>query len=194
MPALTRNMSTLLRLLLASTFLSFLAVFPAATAETIRGRIVGITDGDTAKILDHTRTLRTIRLAGIDAPEMRMPYGNRAKQHLANLVFGKDVDVEVGKADRYGRAVGKIIFNGQDINLAMIRVGMAWHYKQYQDEQSATDRVAYSEAEKDAKNARIGLWQDTVPVPPWEARRRAKGDERSSMPRINPLHPQHISL
>ena len=49
-----------------------------------------------------------------------------------------------------------------------------WHYKAYQREQPADDRLAYAAAEKDAAAARLGLWQDAVPVAPWEWRHPVK--------------------
>src|ERR1035437_4706251 len=43
----------------------------------------------------------------------------------------------------YGREVGKVIVNGQDVTLEQVRRGMAWHYKAYEREQAPADRVAY---------------------------------------------------
>jgi len=154
--------------------LSGLLTLCSAGAETITGRVVGATDGDTVKILDENQSQHTIRLAGIDAPEKRMPFGNTSKQHLASLIFEKSVEVEAEKVDRYGRRIGKIILKGQDANLAMIQAGMAWHYKQYQNEQSEEDRLTYSGAEKIARIGYVGLWREPNPTPPWQHRKEAK--------------------
>jgi endonuclease YncB( thermonuclease family) len=67
--------------------------------------------------------------------------------------------------------VGKVLFNGQDINLNQIRSGYAWHYRQYQSEQPLGDREAYAQAEIAARQARVGLWQEPDPIPPWRYRR-----------------------
>ena len=115
-----------------------------------------------------------IRLGGIDAPEKAQPYGQKSKQSLSDIVFSKTVMVETGKTDRYGREVGKVLVDGVDANLEQIKLGLAWHYKAYQREQSPEDRLAYAAAEKDAAAAHIGLWQDAVPVAPWEWRHPAK--------------------
>lgn len=90
---------------------------------------------------------------------------------MSALVFGKDVVVEWSKRDRYGRTIGIVMVNGKDVGLEMLRAGFAWHYKQYQREQSPEDREQYSEAEKSAKSERIGLWLEGEPIPPWEWRR-----------------------
>ena len=141
-------------------------------ADLLQGRVVAIADGDTVTILDASNTQTKIRLMGIDAPEKKQAFGQRSKQHLSDLVFDKQVTVEYSKKDRYGRTVGKILVNDVDANLEQVKAGMAWHYKQYQKEQSPSDRVLYSEAEDRARVGRAGLWVDPDPTPPWEFRHR----------------------
>ena len=137
-----------------------------AYANVIHGRVVGVSDGDSVTVIDSNKTQHKIRLAGIDAPEKSQAYGQKAKESLSDLVFGKKVDVEWSKQDRYGRTVGKILLAGVDINLEQIKRGMAWHYKQYQNEQSPDDRVAYAQSESQARDKRMGLWRDSAPVEP----------------------------
>jgi micrococcal nuclease len=115
-----------------------------------------------------------VRLDAIDAPESGQPFGQAAKRALSEMVFGKDVVVIKKKEDRWGRTVGHVIVDGVDTNLAMLEAGMAWHYKQFDQNR----RLAA--AERDAKEARRGLWQDSNPVPPWEWRRLGK-DERDRL-------------
>ncbi len=50
---------------------------------------------------------------------------------------------------------------------------MAWHYKEYQHEQTTQDRLVYRDEEEVAKARRVGLWKDAKPVPPWEWRKAA---------------------
>lgn len=152
-----------------------LLIFPTfANADTIDGRVVAITDGDTVKVLDASKTLWKVRLMGIDAPEKQMPFGDKSKQHLSSLVFNKEVRVEYSKTDKYGRVVGKILVDGVDANLAQVKAGMAWHYKQYQKEQTQEDREAYVLAEEMARNESLGVWSVADPMPPWEWRHQRK--------------------
>jgi len=137
-----------------------------ASADVIHGRVVGVSDGDSVTVLDAKKTPYKIRLAGIDAPERAQAYGQKAKESLSDLVFGKLVDVEWSKQDRYGRIVGMITLAGVDINLEQIKRGMAWHYKQYQNEQSPEDRVAYAQSESQARDKKLGLWRDPAPIEP----------------------------
>lgn len=142
----------------------------AINAETITGQVVGVADGDTITVLDADKVQHKIRLAGIDAPEKKQAFGNRSKESLSDLVFDKTVNVETDKRDRYGREIGKVLVNGQDVNLVQVERGMAWFHRQYQREQSPNDRKLYEAAEDAAKAGKRGLWRDTDPVPPWEFR------------------------
>ena len=110
-------------------------------------------------------------MGGIDAPKKKQAFGKKSTQNLASLIAGQNVEVEYDKRDRYGRIVGKLIKDGQDINLLQIKAGFAWHYKYYQKEQTKLDRALYSSAEVEARDKTIGLW--AVPaIPPWEYRKK----------------------
>lgn len=146
----------------------------AAIGATLEGKVVHVADGDTITVLAGANQQYRIRLAGIDAPEKKQAYGSASKRHLAAMVAGRVVTVEWGKHDKYGRTVGKVLLEGQDICLAQINAGMAWHYKKYEREQPAADRKQYAAAEIDARNNRIGLWRDASPLPPWEYRHLPK--------------------
>ncbi len=140
-------------------------------ADTLRGRVVGVADGDTVTVLDAQKVQHKVRLSGIDAPERSQAFGQRSKEHLSDLVFGQTVEVDFNKTDRYGRLIGKIVVNGQDANLQQLHAGMAWHYKEYEREQPPEERRRYAQAEDDARDRGVGLWKDLKPVPPWEFRR-----------------------
>lgn len=141
-------------------------------AGLISGRVVRVADGDTITVLDTSNVQHKIRLAGIDAPEKAQAYGERSRESLSDLVAGRTVIVETTKKDRYGRSVGKILLDGQDINLEQVRRGMAWFYRQYERELWPADRASYDAAEAEARQARRGLWADRAPVPPWDFRRQ----------------------
>jgi endonuclease YncB( thermonuclease family) len=145
-----------------------------AQAETLLGKVIHVQDGDTITVLDDTRIQHKIRLTGIDAPERRQAFGNVSKESLAEQVAGQSVAVEWDKVDRYGRKVGKVLLGGLDSNLVQVKRGLAWHYKQYQREQSPTDRQSYAAAEAEAREAKLGLWRDAEPMPPWEFRHKGR--------------------
>jgi len=141
-------------------------------AKTMEGLVVGVADGDTITVLDPQKNTYKIRLQGIDAPEKKQAFGEKSKQSLHDLVHGKQVHIEYDKEDKYGRTVGKVTLGDLDVCLQQLVLGMAWHYKKYQNEQSATDRAVYSETESKSKSLRLGLWADDAPMPPWEFRKK----------------------
>ena len=153
---------------------------PIALADALSGRVVRVTDGDTIVVLDASNTQHKIRLQGIDAPERGQTFGTKSKEHLSDLVAGKTVAVDYSKRDRYQRIVGKVLLDGKDMNLVQVQDGMAWHYKKYKDEQTTDDRIAYSDAELDARRHKRGLWVDGNPIPPWEYR-KAKRQQMKDM-------------
>jgi endonuclease YncB( thermonuclease family) len=126
--------------------------------------VVGITDGDTLTLLTDRREQFRVRLAEIDTPESRQPYGARSRQSLSDLVFRKSVRVAVIDTDRYGRTVGRVYAGAQDVNAEMVRRGAAWVYRRY-----STD-PALLRIERVARAERRGLWAlpEAQRVPPWE--------------------------
>lgn len=126
-------------------------------------KVIKISDGDTIMILQDKQQIK-VRLFGIDAPELKQPYGKKSKQFLANLIAGEVVEVEENGKDRYKRTLGIIHFKGQDINAQMVLNGYAWAYVKY-------SRI-YVDQEKTAREKKRGLWQSSNPTPPWKWRKR----------------------
>jgi endonuclease YncB( thermonuclease family) len=140
---------------------------PSSATRRFVGRCVGVLDGDSIQALDRG-TMVEIRLEGIDAPEHRQAFAERAKQTLSDLIYGKDVEIAGATTDDYGRLVARVFAGGVDVNLEMVRRGLAWHYTRY-----SRDR-ALADAEATARARRAGLWVDAAPVPPWLYRRQAR--------------------
>jgi endonuclease YncB( thermonuclease family) len=140
--------------------------FPA-WADT-QGLVVSVHDGDTLTVLVEKQQIK-VRLAEIDAPELRQPFGNRSKQSLAELCFQVTAKVEQIARDRYGRSVGKVECAGVDAGAHQVATGMAWVYDRYSKPSSPLYRL-----QDEAKAARRGLWAESEPVPPWEWRRAGK--------------------
>jgi len=155
--------------------LSFLLIFSVCTASAskiLQGKVVSVADGDTITVLDAEKNQHKIRLQGIDAPEKAQAFGAKSKQALYEMVHGKTVQVSFEKSDKYGRILGKVLLDGQDICHQQIKAGLAWHYKKYQNQQPLVDRDDYSASETAAKNEKLGLWSDPRPVAPWDFRKR----------------------
>ena len=136
----------------------------ARPQQTVTGRVVGVIDGDTLSVLTSEHHEMRVRLAEIDAPESKQAFGKRAKQALADLVYGRTVTVQIIDWDRYARAVGVVSRGDTDVNLEMVRRGMAWAYRKY------LERPEILDAERQARLDRRGLWADAQPAAPWEFR------------------------
>jgi len=149
-----------------------LLVFNANATNVLQGLVVGVSDGDSITLLDADKRQHKIRLQGIDAPEKAQAYGQKSKESLSKLVYNKTIKVYWSKTDRFRRTVGQVMLGDIDICLEQVKLGMAWHYKDYQDEQSEKDRDLYDSAEAQAREQRRGLWQDAAPTEPSIFRRQ----------------------
>lgn len=147
-----------------------LAVPGQASAEFFTGTVSLVYDGDTIT-LQAEFTIKKIRLAGIDAPELNQPNGIESRDALRQDILNQQVTVDATKQDRYGRSVGKVLLNNEDINLKQVRRGLAWVYTNYFKELSVEDQELYMAAEKAANDEKIGLWQEKQPVAPWTYRK-----------------------
>lgn len=138
-------------------------------ADTLNGYVVGVSDGDTVKVLDAGKKQHRIRLLGIDAPESNQAFGQKSKQYLSSLIFNKNVSITYKEKDQYGRILGTIFYENENINLKMVQAGLAWHYVYF-----AKDNKELAEAEAAARKEKLGLWADPNPMPPWDFRYQKK--------------------
>lgn len=131
--------------------------------------VIGVHDGDTLTVRCGDQPQMRVRLAEIDAPELRQPYGKASKRAASDAVFGKQVELQTFGADRYGRTIGRVVYNGHELNFDQVRAGLAWCYTKYL--KRADQCLA---AENEAKDAQRGLWSDADAMPPWEWRHTPK--------------------
>ncbi len=160
---------------------------PPKITEHLTGKVVSVTDGDTVTLLVNQKTLK-VRLYGIDAPETKQSFGNKSKQALAAMVFGKVITLKKTGKDKYGRILGIIHYLDSDINAKMVEGGWAWHYKYYNDE----ERLASLETK--ARNSKLGLWADSQPIAPWEFRRQPRTPNASSKSSEGPVTGYWLNL
>lgn len=151
--------------ILSLTSLIILLFATTSFAATFTGKVVRVLDGDTIEVLVNKEPIR-VRLADIDCPEKKQPFGNAAKKYVLELAAHEIVTVEASKKDRYGRTIGEVILpNGDSLNQLLLRGGYAWHYKKYSKDASL------AELENQARGDKVGLWQDKNPIAPWDWRR-----------------------
>ncbi len=136
--------------------------------ETISGTVVKVADGDTFTVLTADKRTVKIRLYGIDAPEKNQDFYRVSRDHLASLTMHKEVKIVVINKDRYNRTVGRASVSGEDINEAMLKAGLAWHYTEYDN------NPEWANLEQRARRERLGIWSMPHPVPPWQFRKKQR--------------------
>jgi endonuclease YncB( thermonuclease family) len=170
--------------------LAVLCGAPPGAAQPLTGTAVIVHDGDTVSVQTSHGIVR-VRLAGIDCPELAQPRGPEAKAFTARLVLGRTVRVESGGTDQYSRVLGRLVVDGADVNVALVRAGMAWRYQS-----PGNDRILM-DAERTARTAHAGIWSDPNPEPPWQWRREhgVRGDQAAdSSPRRHRSAVERVSL
>lgn len=139
-------------------------------------KVVKIKDGDTLGLLTGDNQQVTVRLAEVDCPEKSQAFGQAAKKFTSDLCFGKEIKLIGNQHDRYGRTVAQVVLtDGTNVNYALVKNGYAWQYKAYS---KSTELAAL---EQQARENKLGLWQDANPTPPWDFRREKKQPKADSL-------------
>lgn len=158
----------MLRKILILISLVFFTALSACSSEKNTCRVVGVSDGDTLTCLARGNKPIKVRLAEIDAPEKKQAFGQKSKRALSDMVYKQQVHLETRGQDRYQRTLAIVYYQNKNINLEMVKRGMAWAYKQY-----SRDPIYLQEQEK-ARARRVGLWADRNPIEPSQWRRQEK--------------------
>ena len=135
-------------------------------ATEFKATVTRVIDGDSLEVSHADRAL-TIRLHGVDAPEISQPYGRIAMVAVFRQVFGKIVRIESHGLDSHGRTIGDVYLPDDTLlNEEMVRLGLAWSYCKYSHDEG------FRQLELEAREAKLGLWKDTEASPPWVFRER----------------------
>lgn len=188
----------------ALTKLTGLGLFALLTTfaegkNVVSGTIAKDVDGDTLWVQpsrgDNTfRDVLKVRMIAIDAPESHLPttggvvaqvpFGDIAAKELARIApVGKAANLEDHGLDKYGRTLGRVFINGQDINLAMVEIGWAIPYiicegptcdKSFLESENV---AGYAQACEDARSEELGIFDAKKPLKemPFEFRLRMQG-------------------
>lgn len=153
------------------------AAVAASPEPPVTWKVVGVSDGDTLTALDEDKKQHKVRLHGIDAPEIGQPFGTKSREALGELVMKKTATLHLHGRDRYGRDLARVEVDGRDVNVELVKEGFAWHYVRYDKSPELAS------AEREAREAKRGVWANDDAVPPWEWRakeREQKASKRSA--------------
>ena len=146
----------------------FFLISSFSVAQT-SAKVIGIKDGDTILILLENKTQKTLRLAEVDCPESGQPFGKNAKDFTSSQVFGKIISFVETDQDRYGRTIAKVYYdNRKYLSKEIIKNGLGWFYFKYSNNKEL-EKLHY-----DAKEKKLGLWQDIKAISPYEWRQLQK--------------------
>ncbi|MDR1396357.1 MAG: thermonuclease family protein [Desulfarculales bacterium] len=141
------------------------------------GLCTKVNDGDTITVRAGQQYIR-VRLASIDAPEFTQDYGQEARLFLNRLCYRQKVSLLPLEKDAYGRTVARVYLpDGRDVSKEMVGKGYAWYFRNYHEDRELAG------LERQARSARLGLWSQDKPQPPWQWRRQHPREERRSPPR-----------
>ena len=135
--------------------------------------LVRIFDGDSAIVRYEGETLH-VRIVGIDAPERGQPYADESRDQFVALLRSPTARIEILKRDVFRRWLVRVEVNGEDLGEKMLREGNAWFFRRYQSDLSPDIRRRYDRAEREAQAKKLGLWQESDPVAPWDFRARKR--------------------
>lgn len=136
--------------------------------ESIQALVIGVYSGDTIVVSTDNKKQLKVRLDGIDCPEIDQEYGDSAKLATVVLCFKKNVRIEKVGVDTYGRTLAFVYVGDICLNKELIRLGLAWQYKQYNND------TELAQLEADARKNKLGLWKQSNPEAPWDFRHKRK--------------------
>jgi len=139
-------------------------IIPLLLQLTINGKVVYVSDGDTIHVIPKGGEKIKVRVEGIDCPEITQEFGLEAKAFVVDAILHKQVKIMVVDVDRYGRKVARVYYGQKDLSVELLKNGLAWHYKKYNQE---TELAAL---ESDARKRKAGLWSNHF-VAPWDYRK-----------------------
>jgi micrococcal nuclease len=161
-------MRVLLCLLLCVTCVTQVYAYPAL--------VISVHDGDTIRVRRGNSEIERVRLASIDAPELKQPMGLAARSLTEQLTLGRTVQISEKGHDRYGRVVANVTApNGVNVSCELVRRGLAWWYQDFDPY-----NVVIANLQTRARKKRLGIWAGKNQVAPWEYRRALISETSSS--------------
>ena len=156
---------------------------PERTARKLWGTVNSVGLASLLVVATPDDGSRQVRLYGIEPPEQPrgakgpqpetpgQPYGAEALGYVRDLITGKLVRLETFGKDRQGRSLAVVWLGDVNVNLTMVKEGLAWVSPTVGD---ARVRAELEVAEQQAQKAKYGLWSLPNPEPPWEYRKRLR--------------------
>jgi endonuclease YncB( thermonuclease family) len=140
-----------------------------AQQQIIEGFVTKVSDGDTIQVITDNKTKLKVRLSGIDCPETPkinqktgkinkpgQPFSQEAHDFTTDLILGKRVKIIVYGKDKYRRDLGFIFKDDLNINLELVKKGLAEVYRG--KGAIKVYRIELEKAEKESRDNHRGIW------------------------------------
>lgn len=147
--------------LLSLLLISFMVAAPSY-AVSYFGQVVAVSDADTIKVSSFGRIIK-VRLNGVDSPDKYQTYSQEAIEFTENIALGKRVMVITNDEEMLDWTVADVILSDKtNLGRELIKAGFAWwNIHLFEDK-------TLQMLEMEARNKKLGLWQDKLALPPWE--------------------------
>lgn len=147
---------------------------PTLARADFTAKVVAVHEGDRLTIY-HDGRREMIALKGIDCPELKQPYGKKAKQVMQAYVGAREVVIQSIQRDRQGQAVADVVLqDGRNVAHELVKEGLAW------SRGGTGVGRNFDDDEQLARAAKNGLWADPNPVPPWKWKTSKKASRKFS--------------
>lgn len=174
---------------IAAVLIVVACALPAVAQEEreYKAWVSSVSDGDTLRVHGFMQKQPTkVRLNGIDCPELKQAFGEKAKKKTESLCLHKNVTIVTHGQDKYGRTIADVFVHGKSVNQRLVKDGCAWWFRRY-----SPDNREMESLEAQARKKKRGLWKDANPMPPWEFRHPDAGLKSEV---ISPPTPDYSSL
>ena len=146
------------RPLAAAVVSLIVSVSTLAQTMIFQAKVIDVIDGSTVVVETQTKTQFVVKCQAITVPQNAEPYADDARQRLSNVVLRKIVAVEYTGRDEYGRLLGTVFLNEEDVCLDQIAVGLARFDPQAPNNIKTSRRELYASREQSARNNGTGVW------------------------------------
>lgn len=148
-----------------------LLLFSLSAFSQYKGKITKVFDGETFWVQMENGDIDSVKLWGIDSPELNQQYGKAALKNLETHIH-REISMEYKTRDKDNFMLAIVSYklkSGEEVNLnhLLIEQGYAWKNK-------FTDDKKLEKLQKQAEKNKVGLWRNDNPTPPWVWRKQHK--------------------
>ncbi|KVV14945.1 thermonuclease family protein [Flavobacterium sp. TMP13] len=149
-----------------------LSLFFTLSVSAQSAKVIRVEDGNTIVVQDKNNSLITLTLAEVLCPDATKAFGKKAKKYTDAEVLNKVIEYNIINVDSQKRNIAIVFYDNKYLSEEIIKNGYGWHFK----EESIYNFKILNDLENYAKNNKIGLWNDSTIIIPWEIADKVTGN------------------